>query len=202
MKPILVLYATREGQTHDIADYVAAALRKRSQAAEICDAKTFAEPSELSNFHAAILAASVHAGRHETEMESFVKRHRTELDLLPTAFLSVSLSEAGAEDRAASSEQRSKSAADVERMMEDFFVRTGWRPRRVCPVAGALAYTRYGILVRFVMKRIARKAGGSTDTSRDHVYTDWEALDRFVDDFLAADSHSGLAVVPRTHSTD
>ena len=32
----------------------------------------------------------------------------------------------------------------------------------------------------------AKRAGGSTDTSRDHVYTDWAALDRFVDGFVKA----------------
>jgi menaquinone-dependent protoporphyrinogen IX oxidase len=30
------------------------------------------------------------------------------------------------------------------------------------------------------MKRIARKEGASTDTSKDHVFTNWEALDGFV----------------------
>jgi menaquinone-dependent protoporphyrinogen oxidase len=35
------------------------------------------------------------------------------------------------------------------------------------------------------MKRIARKEGGPTDTSRDYEYTDWEAVDRFADAFAA-----------------
>ena len=59
----------------------------------------------------------------------------------------------------------------------------GWHPERVVPVAGALRYSQYNFLVRFVMKRIARKSGGSTDTTRDHDYTDWAALDRFVSEF-------------------
>ena len=32
---------------------------------------------------------------------------------------------------------------------------------------------------RLVMRVIAKRAGGDTDTSRDYVYTDWEALERF-----------------------
>ena len=32
------------------------------------------------------------------------------------------------------------------------------------------------------MKRIACKAGGDTDTSRDYDYTNWAALDRLVGD--------------------
>ena len=48
------------------------------------------------------------------------------------------------------------------------------------PVAGALPYTRYGVVTRFVMKLIARAGGMSTDTSRDHDFTNWALLDRFV----------------------
>ena len=33
------------------------------------------------------------------------------------------------------------------------------------------------------MRRIAKKAGAETDTSRDYEYTDWVALDRFVEEF-------------------
>ena len=46
-------------------------------------------------------------------------------------------------------------------------------------VAGALADTKYNWFIRSMMKRIAAKAGGDTDTSRDYEYTDWPALSRF-----------------------
>lgn len=184
MKPVLILYATREGQTRHIAEYIAKALSKRGCTAQVHNVKVHPETVQLSNYSAAILAASVHAGRHEPEMESFVRKHRDQLELLPTAFFSVSLSEAGAEDPNASPEEREQSAADVDRMIEEFFVATEWRPQRAYPVAGALAYTHYGTLVRFLMKRIAEKAHASTDTSRDHVFTDWDALDHFVEVFL------------------
>jgi menaquinone-dependent protoporphyrinogen oxidase len=46
-------------------------------------------------------------------------------------------------------------------------------------------YRRYNPLVRFVMKRIARKAGAPTDSSRNYDFTDWPAIDRFVDRFVA-----------------
>lgn len=39
--------------------------------------------------------------------------------------------------------------------------------------------------MRFVMKRIAKRAAMSTDTSHDHDFTDWKALDRFVEEVLA-----------------
>jgi menaquinone-dependent protoporphyrinogen oxidase len=79
--------------------------------------------------------------------------------------------------------------------MEKFFVDTGWRPQRVKPIAGALLYSKYNPLVRFVMKRIARKAGTRTDTSRDYEYTDWVSLDRFIDEL--AEELTASAPQPR-----
>jgi menaquinone-dependent protoporphyrinogen oxidase len=69
-------------------------------------------------------------------------------------------------------------------MIDVFVTETGWRPVRSLPVAGALAYSRYNVFIKFVMKRIARKAGAPTDTSRDYEFTDWAALARFVGDTM------------------
>jgi menaquinone-dependent protoporphyrinogen oxidase len=62
------------------------------------------------------------------------------------------------------------------------------------PVAGALAYSRYNFIIRFVMKQIARKAGAPTDTSRDYELTDWPTLDRFVTDAARTAEERRLAV--------
>jgi menaquinone-dependent protoporphyrinogen oxidase len=51
-------------------------------------------------------------------------------------------------------------------------------------VAGALPYTRYNFLIRFMMRRIVKTEGGDTDTSRDYEYTDWAAVDRFAAEFV------------------
>ena len=53
------------------------------------------------------------------------------------------------------------------------------------PVAGALLYRRYGLLVRTMMRFISSIVGASTDTSRDHEYTDWQAVDGYAKEFAA-----------------
>jgi menaquinone-dependent protoporphyrinogen oxidase len=73
----------------------------------------------------------------------------------------------------------------VKQTLETFFKQTGWHPTTVKPVAGALLYSKYNFLIRFVMKRVARKAGASTDASRDYDYTDWIGLDKFVEEWGA-----------------
>src|SRR5262245_29583202 len=94
MKPIGVLYATREGQTGRIAGYLGKGFHKRGLVVDV--ANVAERPGIcLSDYSAVILAASVHAGRHEKEMLRFVKNHRAALDARPNAFVSVTLSQAG-----------------------------------------------------------------------------------------------------------
>jgi len=192
MKPIGVLYATREGHTRRIAEFVATGLRVRGFKADVRDVADGARV-DLAQYHAAILAASVHAGKHEREMVRFVREHHAALDSVPTAFLSVTLSEAGAERASATSDERARFAADVHNVIDTFFKQTGWQPKRVKPVAGALLYSKYNFFVRFIMKRIARKAGADTDTSQDYEYTDWRALELFIDELCSEISRTGRA---------
>jgi menaquinone-dependent protoporphyrinogen oxidase len=183
VKPIGILYATREGHSKRIASYLANALYTRGFGIEVRNVRYDYSAINPANYAGVILAASVHKGEHEPEMVRFVKGHLRQLQCVPAAFLSVTLSQAGVELPCNSAEQRARCAADVQRVLNKFNAQTGWHPKYVVPVAGALLYSKYNVLVRFIMKRIAGKSGGSTDTSCDHPYTNWAALDRFADDF-------------------
>jgi menaquinone-dependent protoporphyrinogen oxidase len=176
-----VFFATREGHTRKIAERVAAAIRAHGVETDVVDTRTLRSPVDWSHYAIACVAASVHLGHHEREMVAFARRHRERLTHVRAVFLSVTLSEAGAEDPKAPPDRREQAAADARRMIDVFIAETGWRPARTLPVAGALTYTRYNFLVRFVMKRIARKQGASTDTSRDHEFTNWPAVDAMVE---------------------
>lgn len=180
-----VFYATREGHTRKIAERIAADLRMRGALVDLFDVRACPDP-DWSRYTAACLAASVHIGHHEPEMLAFVARHREVLVPLQAAFVSVTLSEAGAEDPKRSEADRRVSAQDAQRMIDVFVQETGWAPDHALSVAGALAYSKYNFLVRFLLRRIARKAGAPTDSSRDYEFTDWPALDRFVDEFAGS----------------
>ena len=185
MKPFAVLYATREGHTRRIAERIEAAIRNRGRSARIRDVREIHEPFDLDRYAGAVVAASVHTGKHEPEIVEFVKRHRDKLEDMKAAFVSVSLSEARAEDKRQSEDDRSKATADVQGVIDKFLAETGWRPKRAQAVAGALLYSKYNFIVRFLLKRVAKKASLATDSSRDYEFTDWEALDRLVDDVLS-----------------
>ena len=192
---IAIVYATREGQTKRIVEYLAGVLRARDVGADLFDASD--DPDvDLEAYEAVVVAGSVHIGKHERELVDFVKEHRAELERVPTAFLSVSLSQAGVEDPKRTVEQRARAARNVAGVIDTFLQKTGWHPRWTQPVAGALLYTKYNFFIRFLLKRISKQEGGSVDTSRDHEYTDWAALERFAGTMAAELAPSSPAHPP------
>ena len=107
-----VFFATREGQARKIADRIAVDLRTDGLEADVNDVRTVGTAFDWSPYAIACVAASVHAGHHEKEMIEFVRRYRGELERLGAVLVSVTLSEAGAEDRDAAVDQRARSAHD------------------------------------------------------------------------------------------
>lgn len=181
---VAVFYATREGHGARVANRVADVLRRRGFDPCVENVRTLTKDHAIDPYRGAILIASVHAGEHEPEMVAFVRNESAWLKRVPSAFLSVSLTEATVEDVHASPAVREKARADVQATMDRFFTETGWRPTEARAVAGALPYTHYGFFKRVLMKLIVAKTHGPTDTSIDHDFTNWPELETFVEVFL------------------
>ncbi|MDQ3861994.1 MAG: protoporphyrinogen oxidase [Actinomycetota bacterium] len=171
MMRILIPYGTTEGLTARISEYVADVIRGHGHEAEAMDLKGPVDP-EPDDYDAVIVGASIHMGKHEDYVLNYVKRHREALERLPSAFFSVSMA---AHDN----------PEEAEGYIEEFVRETGWRPARVGLFGGALLYTHYGFIKRHMMKRIVRDKGNpDTDTSRDYIYTEWDGVKHFVEEFL------------------
>lgn len=191
MVRILVVYGTTEGQTRKIAQHLGAELEKLGHAVEIRDSTTMTDPLAEGAFDAAMVGASVHQGRHQTAVHHFVQANLGVLERLPTAFFSVSLvaSSPDPEDR-----------KDAENLIQAFCEGTGWHPTLTRSIAGALRYTEYDFLKRWIMKLIVRHYGGPADSSRDYELTDWDDVTRFAQEFATrmrqapADGPGGRAV--------
>lgn len=175
-----VFYATREGQAERVAERVARDLRARHIPTDVIDVKHVHGTLAWNDYPVAFVVASVHVGRHEKEMIAFARRYRDELEARDTPFLSLTLSQAGAELPNSTLVQRETARGDALKMITDFMKETGWHPLHILPVAGALTYSKYNFLVKWIMKRIAHKAGFDGPTSCDYEFTNWPAVDRFV----------------------
>jgi menaquinone-dependent protoporphyrinogen oxidase len=164
-----VFFATSEGHTRRIAEHVANVLQEHGWTSRAIDmASPEAEAIDWSRVRGAFVGASIHMQKHQRQARHFVGRHAADLNRIPSAFFSVSLS-------AASANLDEVKAAQA--IADAFPPAHGWHPTVVASLAGRLAYTKYGFLTRFLMKKIARNEGAPTDTSRDYELTDWEKVD-------------------------
>ncbi|HTU62756.1 MAG TPA: flavodoxin domain-containing protein, partial [Polyangiales bacterium] len=180
MNKVLVLYATIEGQSRKVAEHAAKRLRDKGLSARLEDV-TDVHDLRLASYDGVIMVAPVHVSFHPRAMVRFASLQREQLAKMPARFLSLSLSQAGVELPSARPAQRDHSRKGVHHVTQLFCEATGFDVQRMVPIAGSLAYSKYGFLKRQVMRYIAAKAGGSTDSSRDHEYTNFANVDATVD---------------------
>ena len=171
---ILILYATLEGQTAKIAEHIAQDLRNKDNQVITLPGDHLPADFKLESYDAAIIGGSIHMGHHPNYLKKFVKQHHDWLNNHPSALFTVCM---------AINSQRPESRQEAANFSETFSRETQWQPTQTATFAGAVKYTQYGFLTRFVMKRISKREGGNTDTSQDHEYTDWDAVDRFTEQF-------------------
>lgn len=176
MANILIVYATREGQTEKIARRMATTLREAAHSAELLDADHPSPGLDVSRFDGIIVGAPLHGRGYPHSILRFVRGERERLARLPSAFFSVGLAVAS---------RTVDGRAQTRPIVDEFLSQAAWRPEHVELIAGALPYSKYNFIIRFVMKRISAKSGGDTDTSRDYEYTDWADVDRFAREFGA-----------------
>lgn len=177
MANVLIVYATKEGQTERIARCMSDALAKAGHSVVLVDADHRAPPSQLAVFDVVAVGGPIHSGGYPRSIERFARENRHGLASVRSAFFSVGLAVAS---------RTSNGRAQTLELVRKFEARTGWHPKHVELIAGALPYSKYNFLVRYVMRRIAAKAGGDTDTSRDYEYTDFRAVERFARELASA----------------
>jgi menaquinone-dependent protoporphyrinogen oxidase len=182
----LVIYASTHGQTAKIAARLAESLTAGSTMATLVDVAQ--DPgADPSGYDGVVVAASIHRGQHQEGMSSWVRENRDQLAARPNAFLSVSLTAA---------DDGPEAVEATQGCIDEFVEATGWKPDRALPIAGALQYREYDPFTRILMRLLMKRGGHPTDTSHDHDYTDWEALDRLgrelAADFSAAHAREGV----------
>jgi menaquinone-dependent protoporphyrinogen oxidase len=177
---IYIPYATGEGQTAKIAEYIVDVIQAHGHEGHAVDLKASGD-AIADDYDGVIVGASIHMGKHDKSATDYVRKNLVALERLPSAFFSVSLAAQG-------------DAEEAQSYVEDFEKATGWRPAKTALFSGALLYTKYGFFKRRMMKKIVEGKPGNlgTDTSRDYVYTEWDGVRRFTEDFLE-DVVSGVA---------
>jgi menaquinone-dependent protoporphyrinogen oxidase len=164
MAKILMVHASKDGQTTKIVEHMARVAEEAGH--EVRLAIPTAAPEELDGIRpdAVLIGASVRVGSHAPEVRDFITSRLSLLKSVPSALVSVSLA------------ARDPESTDAQGYVDQLLKDTGWKPTITARVAGAITYSRYGFFRKLLMKRICRREGMPTDTSRDYELTDWDAV--------------------------
>lgn len=167
----LIVYFSKYGQTEAIANRIADVVRRNENEATVVNAREALSLESIDSYDAVILGSPIYTNKHSKQLKQFIEKHIAELRTKHTAFFSVSLSAAGDD-----SQQN-----DATACMNSYLDSCQWSPNSTAIFAGSLPYRQYNIFVRWLMKRIVRKSGGDTDTSRNYEYTDWNRVEAFAE---------------------
>jgi menaquinone-dependent protoporphyrinogen oxidase len=170
---VLIVYASRHGQTQKISEHIAHIARIHGAEAHALEVGSLPRDLRVNAFDAVVLAGPVYFDKFPRKLARFASAQRMQLAKVKSAFVSVS---------GAAGNPALRSAA--QHTAEMFLLETDWMPERVVLFAGGQPFTRYGFFTKWMMYFKMRRMGREVDPSRDYDYTDWDAVDRFAHEIL------------------
>ena len=172
-KKILILYASVDGQTLKIANFIVDQFNEKGQEVSIFEINSFED--KLENFDKIIIGCSIRYGVHHKSVVDFINQHKKSLDIHQSVFFSVNLV----------ARKPEKNQADTNPYVIKFFKTISWKPAIVEVFAGKLDYKKYPFFDRIMIQFIMWMTKGPTDRNIKIEYTDWDRVKAFSDKVLA-----------------
>lgn len=160
MKSTIILYSTREGQTHKIAQFMAEQMDVGT--CELVDLHQ-AHNLDLSSYDNIIIGASIRYGHFNKKLYQFIEQNKEYLNTNGASFYSVNLT----------ARKPGKDTPEGSAYIQKFLKRSPWQPKQIGVFAGGLYYPRYKWFDRIMIRFIMSMTGGETDITKEVEYTDW-----------------------------
>ncbi|MCW3125451.1 MAG: hemG [Bacteroidetes bacterium] len=171
---LLLLYGSTDGQTDKIARHIKSEAEKSGVEVSIYNAAD--NPPAPKGFDGVIIGSSIRDRAFQARVVAYVRTYVSELNTIPSIFFTVSSAAIGLREQGPKSWRRK----GLTVLVDTFLKESGWKPLLVEHIAGAIKFTKYSWQTKAGFWLMALFSGWDRDTSIDHEYTDWEAVDAFV----------------------
>ncbi|WP_068086274.1 menaquinone-dependent protoporphyrinogen IX dehydrogenase [Polycladidibacter stylochi] len=169
----LLVYATREGQTREIIKTISSVLESEGHTCHYLPLITGSESiPALPKETKIIIGAPIHFGYHHCAVSKFINLNKAKLHCHQTAFFSVNLL----------ARHKEKSTPNTNIYLQKFLKHQQFRPSITEVFAGAVNYPKLGLMSKIALLAIMKLTKGPTDTSQNHVFTDWRKVKSFAKD--------------------
>ena len=170
---ILIAYATTEGQTDKISRFIGGKLADGGHQVVYHNVIDLSWRLSVADFDRAIVAGSVHSGKHQEALDLFVFANHAQLNNMPTLFVAVSLAVVFPDSR-----------KDAEKYVDVFKESTGWKPNECLLVAGAMRHGAYSWFEESKLLEGDLADHAHEELKEDQEFTDWTALHNSVVEFV------------------
>lgn len=168
----LILFSSRDGQTREIASFIASRLTETGINSDVINLHR-ATDIEWQHYDRVIIGASIRYGHFHASVAKFIKLNLEQIQTRANAFFSVNLI-------ARKPDRRTPQTNGYTRK---FLLSSPWQPTLCAVFAGALRYPQYRWFDRIMIQLIMKMTGGETDATKEIVFTDWQQVSFFADDF-------------------
>ena len=170
---VLLLHSSTDGHTVRIMQHIANHLAGRATC-EIIDLNP--QPHiPIKAYDRVIVGASIRYGNFNQKMYEFVTRYQADLEAVNAAYFGVNLA----------ARRQGKGSPETSPYFKKFNKNSSWQPINRALFAGALNYSLYGFFDRNMIRFIMKITGGPTDRTTNEVFTNWQAVEAFVDRITA-----------------
>ena len=166
-KKMLLLYASVDGQTLKIANFLVEQFNEKGQEVSLFEIDAFQD--KLENFDKIIIGCSIRYGVHHKSVIDFINQHTETLEKHQSVFFSVNLV----------ARKPEKNQADTNPYVVKFLKTISWKPTLVEVFAGKLDYKKYPFFDRIMIQLIMWMTKGPTDSNAKIEYTDWDRVKDF-----------------------
>ena len=166
-KKMLLLYASVDGQTLKIANFLVEQFNEKGQEVSLFEIDAFQD--KLENFDKIIIGCSIRYGVHHKSVIDFINKHTETLEKHQSVFFSVNLV----------ARKPEKNQADTNPYVVKFLKTISWKPTLVEVFAGKLDYKKYPFFDRIMIQFIMWMTNGPTDSNAKIEYTDWDRVKDF-----------------------
>ncbi len=186
-KQVAIIVSSQYGQSAKIARFIRDRFLVQGHHVSLFNFAADEAP-DLTGCDTVIIGGPVYIGKFSKQLTVWTKENVALLNDLTCGFFSVSLNAADKRPQAR------KADGDLIRL---FLNESSLKPMFVACFPGALRYREYGLVKRWILRRISAANGGPTDTSRDHELTDWIQVANFTDAISNGDNASPFGVENR-----
>ncbi|HBQ44668.1 MAG TPA: menaquinone-dependent protoporphyrinogen IX dehydrogenase [Thiomicrospira sp.] len=165
MSKILIVYASIDGQTKKICEYIQ---NKIAERVTLCAIDEVAELN-LDYFDKIVIAASIRYGKFNKKVYRFINKNKSLIESKPNAFITVNVT----------ARKAGKDVPETNSYVQKMIKKSNWQPNNIAIFAGRINYNAYGFFDRNMIKFIMKLTKGPTSADTNIEFTDWDKVDKF-----------------------